>query len=155
MSKCPHCKKEINYLKFERDVKQWGVIKADKDGDLEYLTDQPDDEITSDYFCPSCNTAIECDPEEFLKEINDDFQSHKNELIKALNDSKNIFDETCRDILDETIESVKKSINKEDIGKALKHLDDVVNFRLALMQKIKMSLVKDKILKGKENDNKS
>jgi len=66
MSKCPHCKKEINYLKFERDVKQWGNINVDEDGNLEYLTDQPYDEITN-YFCPSCDTAIECDPEEFLK----------------------------------------------------------------------------------------
>ena len=150
MPKCPHCKKEINYLKFERDVKQWGVIKADKDGDLEYLTDQPDDEITSDYFCPSCNTAIECNPEEFLKEGIDEFQIHKNELIEALKESKNIFTRTCGDIFTETMKSVEKSINLEDIETSLNHFEEVVNFRLALMQKIKMSLVKDKVLKGEK-----
>ena len=69
MPTCPHCKKQITELRFERDVKQWGIVHFDKDGDLEFLTDQPDDPISSDYFCPECNECIGCDDlGEFFKE---------------------------------------------------------------------------------------
>ena len=77
MSKCPNCEKEINQLKFEKDVRQRGVVKIDKDGDLEYLIDQPDEElIIADYFCPLCNEGIDVeDPEDFLKGKENDNKS--------------------------------------------------------------------------------
>ena len=83
--KCPECDAEIDYLKFESDVTQYGTEwgTADLDGDNHDYTDSEFNDGNTEgtrYSCPECDATL--DPEDLI-DIDDEDEDEEVETVKV------------------------------------------------------------------------
>ncbi|MFA6201526.1 MAG: hypothetical protein WC679_14095 [Bacteroidales bacterium] len=106
LPRCPHCKKELECLKYNQEVTEFGeatpyISERGTCCDIDYESNDSESG-ESEYFCPECEKSIDETPDDF-------FYDYMEELKKEKAKSNQIQEYTDK-VVDDIVKKVTKKL---------------------------------------------